>query len=60
LSWISAIAATLIIFYSFMRDTGATLHQQNPQPYFFSLLIIGLILYIFAFIIARRRSNGNS
>lgn len=44
-----------IILYSFMRDTGATLHQQEPMPYLYKLLIIGELLYITSFIISYRR-----
>lgn len=54
-SWILAVAATVIILYSFMRDTGATLNQHKPQPYYFSLLIIGLAFYIIALILARKK-----
>jgi hypothetical protein len=44
-----------IILYSFMRDIGASLHQQEPLPYLYELLIIGALLYITAFIISYRR-----
>ncbi len=44
-----------IILYSFMRDIGAALHQKEPLPYLYELLIIGALLYITAFIISYRR-----
>jgi hypothetical protein len=50
LTWILAIAATLILLYSFMRDLPATLHFQMPQPYWYGLLIVGNLLYLAAFI----------
>jgi hypothetical protein len=56
-SWILAIPATLVILYSFMRDTQAGLYQTSPQPYAYWLLGIGIILYTVSFIIAWRRSD---
>jgi len=56
LSWLLWIAATAVILYSFMYDTAATIHLQMPQPYLYSLLIIGLILYVAGYVIAYRRS----
>ncbi|HXG01613.1 MAG TPA: hypothetical protein VNL69_12535, partial [Bacteroidota bacterium] len=54
LSWLLAIAATAIILYSFMHDTGATLRGQMPQPYKSYLLVAGLILYAFGYVRACR------
>lgn len=54
-TWILAVAATGIILYSFMRDTGAGLQQEMPEPYRYSLLAIGLILYVAAFAISLLR-----
>jgi len=48
LSWVMTIIGTLIILYSFMRDTGASLHQHMPLPYKYEALIAGEILYILA------------
>lgn len=47
-----ALAGTVLILYSFMYDTGATLHQQMPKPYRYELLIITDILFVAAFWIA--------
>ena len=48
LAWILTIIGTLIILYSFMRDTGASLHQHMPLPYRYEALIAGEIFYILA------------
>ena len=47
-----SFAGLLLVFYSFMHDTGATLHQQAPQPYRYDLLIIGNSLFTVSFIIS--------
>ena len=46
----------IVIVLSFIWDTSATLHQQMPQPYHYSLLIVGLVLCLIAFMIAYRLS----
>jgi hypothetical protein len=48
LAWTLTIIGTLIILYSFMRDTGASLHQHMPLPYRYEALIAGEIFYILA------------
>ncbi len=48
-SYILALTGTVLILYSFIYDTGATLHQHMPEPYRYDLLIIGDLLYIAAF-----------
>jgi hypothetical protein len=55
-AFILAAFGLLALLYSFMRDTGATLHQQPPQPYLYSLLLVGLILCLTAFVISYRSS----
>ncbi|MBD3237618.1 MAG: hypothetical protein GF330_13010 [Candidatus Eisenbacteria bacterium] len=57
LSWLLGIAATAILLYSFMRDTGATLHQRAPEPYAYGWLAAGLALYGIAYAIARLASR---
>lgn len=52
LSWLFSILATVLILYSFMYDTDATLRGAHPLPYRYELLIVGLVLYIAAYIIA--------
>jgi len=51
-----SIGGTLIVLYSFMKDTGATLHQQMPQPYRYDLLFAGDILFIISIIWSLRSS----
>lgn len=56
LSHIFVLVGVTIILYSFMHDTGATLHQQPPKPYHYELLIIGEILFISAFVHSLKRT----
>ena len=56
LTWVLTIIGTLTILYSFMRDTGAGLHQQMPLPYRYDLLIAGEILYVLALFLAWRNT----
>lgn len=60
ISWISAFAATALILYSFLSDTGATLRLQMPQPYNYPLLISGLLIYAVGFAIAYRSAGRTS
>ena len=48
LAWVMTIIGTLIILYSFMGDTGASLYQHMPMPYRYEALIAGEIFYILA------------
>jgi hypothetical protein len=60
-SYILALAGVIIVLYSFMYDTGATLHQQVPRPYRYDLLIIANIMFIAAFTFSYfKRVNGKS
>jgi hypothetical protein len=52
ISRILTLIGSGFIVFSFMRDTGATLHQQLPQPYLYGFLFIGEFLYTAAFIIS--------
>jgi len=52
LAWVMTIIGTLVILYSFMRDTGASLHQHMPLPYRYEALITGEIFYILAIFIS--------
>lgn len=40
---------TVVILYSFIADTGATIGGMMPQPYRYELLAIGLLLYMGAY-----------
>lgn len=46
---------TAILLYSFLRDTGASLHSQLPQAYPFGMLALGCALYLLAFLDALRK-----
>lgn len=52
LTWSLAITATAAILSSVMYDTDATLRGAQPRPYRYELLIIGLVLYIAAYVVA--------
>ncbi len=52
MSWVLALGGIIIVLYSFMYDTGATLHQQLPKPYRYELLILGDLLFIASFLIS--------
>jgi hypothetical protein len=56
LSHILVLIGVALILYSFMHDTGATLHQQPPRPYRYDLFLIGYILFIAAFIHSIKRT----
>ncbi len=44
LSWLSALAGTALLLFTFMSDTAATLQGAVPQPYRYDLLAAGLAL----------------
>ena len=60
LAWVMTILGTLIILYSFMRDTGAGLHQQMPLPYGYGALLAGEILYILAILSSIKNTVSQS
>jgi hypothetical protein len=62
ISYIFALAGAVVILYSFMKDTDATLHQRLPQPYQYELLIIGELFFIGAFLVSyvKMRAEGNT
>ncbi|MBM2845265.1 MAG: hypothetical protein HW407_577, partial [Bacteroidetes bacterium] len=51
-SWMLAIAGTLVVLYSFMTDTEATLNGRQPAPYQYALLALSLVVYAVSFFIA--------
>ena len=53
-SIILALTGSMVILYSFMYDTGATLQQQIPEPYRYELLVIGELLLIAGFTVSYR------
>ena len=56
-SWVLSIIGTVLILYSFIRDTDAAFSRIMPQPYLYSFLITGLILYLIALFHAYRQSS---
>jgi hypothetical protein len=48
IQWIMVITGSFIILYSFMNDAGAMFYEKYPQPYNWTMLVIGLALYISA------------
>ena len=42
-----SVVATLVLLYTFMADTEATLHQAEPRPYNYVLFAIGMAGYAF-------------
>ncbi len=54
-TWMLAVTGTIIFLYSFMRDIDAGLHSAMPKPYGYPLLLVGLILYIAAFMDSYRK-----
>jgi len=53
-AWITAVLGTMLILYSFMKDTGAAFHQNLPEPYEYPFLVIGIVLYIVAYWVSCR------
>jgi len=60
LAWVLSVVGTTAILFSLMRDTGATLYQQMPQPYMYGLLIVGLLLNLIAYLVSYRRAIMSS
>ncbi len=56
ISRLLALAGTGLLIFSFIRDTGAALHQQYPKPYLYGFLIAGELCYIAAFMISYLKS----
>lgn len=54
-SWVAGAAGTVVILYSFMYDTSASIHGEMPRPYPYALLGAGLILWAAAYVFAYRR-----
>lgn len=54
ISWLAAAAGILVLLYSFIHDTEATLRHGMPAPYRTELLLIALFLFATAFTRALR------
>lgn len=59
-SFILALAGVIIVLYSFMYDTGATLHGHMPKPYRYELLIIGNGMFLSSFLVSYFRAGRMS
>jgi len=60
LSWLVSAFATVVVLFTFMRDTGATLHSQQPQPYLYVVFVPAILLYLLAMILGVRGSRSMS
>lgn len=56
LHWLMVIAGVLVLFYSFMSDTGAAFHELMPLPYNWILFSIGIALFAVAYLHLRRKA----
>jgi hypothetical protein len=54
--WILVLVGSASLLYSFMNDTDAGFHEKYPQPYNWLLFVIGLILFITAYIHLHRKT----
>jgi len=59
ITWALAMLATALILFSFMNDCDAMFNKQIPQPYFYGLLILGLLFYIIAYLISYKKAKAN-
>ncbi len=59
ISCILVLVGAVLILYSFMQDTNATLHQQLPRPYRYELLVIGELLFAVSFIASYLKGNSS-
>jgi hypothetical protein len=55
--WLISITSSAVILYTFVKDTGATLHSEIPRPYQYEFLIPALLLLLLALSVAFRGNN---
>lgn len=48
-TWVTALIATGMILYSFLRDAARVTRGEQPEPYWYGALMLGLGLYLFAY-----------
>ena len=53
-SWVLSILGTILVLYSFLSDTDATLRGGIPANYRYELLALSLIFYIISYALALR------
>lgn len=61
-TWIGSglfVVGNCVILFSFMCDTNATINLEEPQPYQYWLLVVGLVMYAGGFWHAWRRAVGS-
>ena len=58
--WVLSAAATIIAFYSFVADSGATLKGAMPSGYRYELLAVSILCYGAAFVLAGRNPSSPS
>jgi hypothetical protein len=56
-AWVVSSLASIVVLFTFMRDTGATLYSQLPQPFLYALFILGMALYVAAIFLAFRKRH---
>jgi len=59
ISWVLALAATVIAVYSFTYDVEATLRGGMPSPYPYGCLLVSLVLYTSAFVAACKEPRAS-
>ena len=57
-SWCLSLIGTVIVLYSFMADTQASLRLQEPESYRYYLLAGCLVLYTTSFVLSCRNKAG--
>ncbi len=55
-AWLISSLACVLVLFTFMRDTKASLHSGHPQPYYYELFVPALLLYLLAMILAFRKN----
>ena len=56
-AWLISGNASIVILYTFVQDTGATLHAQFPQRFRYEFFVPALVLYLFAMMLVFRRNE---
>ncbi len=57
-SFVAGAIGTAILLYSFMYDTGASLHGGIPRPYPYWMLVVGLISYAAGFVLLGKKIDS--
>jgi hypothetical protein len=54
-AWLISCIASLVALFTFIVDTGATLHSQLPKPFDYEFFVPAILLYLFSLYLAFRR-----